>query len=114
MGGDWRIEVDGRRCIGSGVCTSTAPGRFTIDDTRRSRPTAGEIAPDERVLDAAFTCPMEAISVVQRSSGLTLFPDAGPPAADREETPPGPPEPAPPRRPAADPHRLPVPPPIEE
>lgn len=75
MASDWKLDVDRGRCIGSGVCTSVAPGHFVIDSTRRSQPTVAEVAPDERVLDAAFTCPMEAISVVELSSGRALSPE---------------------------------------
>ncbi|WP_330333763.1 ferredoxin [Streptomyces sp. NBC_00536] len=81
MTGDWQLDVDTRRCIGSGVCASAAPGRFVIDSaadgTRRSRPTAPRVPSDDAVLDAAFTCPVEAISVVELDSGLTLFPEGG-------------------------------------
>ncbi|MWA16132.1 ferredoxin [Streptomyces sp. BA2] len=72
---DWQLDVESRLCIGSGVCASAAPHHFTLDSTRRSRPTAAHVTPDDRVLNAAFTCPVEAISVVERSTGLTLFPE---------------------------------------
>nr|WSW42330.1 ferredoxin [Streptomyces sp. NBC_01001]WSW63228.1 ferredoxin [Streptomyces sp. NBC_00998] len=75
MTDEWQLDVESRRCIGSGVCASAAPDHFTIDSTHRSRPTAAHVTPDGRVLDAAFTCPVEAISVVERSTGLTLFPE---------------------------------------
>ncbi|MEW1865499.1 ferredoxin [Streptomyces sp. NBC_00669] len=75
MADDWTVEVDSRRCIGSGVCASTAPGRFALGSTGRSQPTATSVAPEERVLDAAFTCPVEAISVIDRSTGQSLFPE---------------------------------------
>ncbi len=74
MTGNWRLDVDRRRCIGSGVCRSTAPEHFSVDGTRRARPVAAEVAADERLLDAAAICPMEAISIVDSISGRTLFP----------------------------------------
>jgi ferredoxin len=70
----WQLDVDRHRCIGSGVCASVAPTHFALDGARRSRPTAMRVPPDDGVLDAAFTCPMEAISVVELNSGLRLFP----------------------------------------
>ncbi|MER0447919.1 ferredoxin [Streptomyces sp. Edi4] len=75
MTDEWRLDIESRRCIGSGVCASTAPDHFAIDSTHHSRPTAAHVTPDDRVLDAAFTCPVEAISVVERRTGLTLFPE---------------------------------------
>jgi len=87
MAGDWKLDVDHGRCIGSGVCASVAAGHFVIDATRRSQPTAAEVAPDERVLDAAFTCPMEAISVVELGSGRTLFPEGERGPAGPEQAP---------------------------
>ncbi|MCX5379742.1 ferredoxin [Streptomyces sp. NBC_00091] len=80
MTGDWEVGVDSRRCIGSGVCASAAPAHFSIDTARRSRPTAARVAPDEGVLNAAFTCPVEAISVVELTTGLMLFPEEGSPS----------------------------------
>lgn len=75
MTGNWLLHVDEHRCVGSGVCASTAPGHFTIGENRRSRPTAVEVAADERILDAASICPMEAISVVESAGGSALFPE---------------------------------------
>ena len=58
----WKITVS-PACIGSGVCAGTAPGHFTIGPDGRSRPLASPIEPDDAVLGAAASCPMEAIAV---------------------------------------------------
>jgi ferredoxin len=58
----WQVAVDHGRCVGSGVCVGTAPGRFRLA-VGRSRPVEGRIEPDPMVLDAAELCPTEAITV---------------------------------------------------
>ncbi|MDT0473294.1 ferredoxin [Streptomyces sp. DSM 41014] len=77
MADDWTVEVDTRRCIGSGVCASTAPGRFTLNNTGRSQPTTPTVTPEDRVLDAAYTCPMEAITITNGGTGRSVFPEEG-------------------------------------
>jgi ferredoxin len=58
----WQVAVDHGRCVGSGVCVGTAPGRFRLA-VGRSRPVEECIEPDPMVLDAAELCPTEAITV---------------------------------------------------
>ena len=65
----WVVAVDKSTCIGSAVCVGTAPGRFELDDRQRSGPVTAEIDPDEAVRDAAASCPMEAISLVDAGTG---------------------------------------------
>jgi ferredoxin len=69
----WHVAVDRDKCIGSGMCTGTAPGHFRLED-HRSRPVDETIEPDEAVLDAAQTCPMEAITVLDHA-GTQLAPE---------------------------------------
>ncbi|MET7804067.1 MULTISPECIES: ferredoxin [Micromonospora] len=61
-GTEWRLHVDPTRCIGSGICAGVAPQHFVLVDGL-SRPVAERIAADESVLDAAESCPLEAIVV---------------------------------------------------
>jgi ferredoxin len=65
----WRVAVDKETCIGSAMCVGIAPGRFALDERRRSGPVAAEIDPDEVVRDAAASCPAEAISLVVAGTG---------------------------------------------
>lgn len=69
----WRVAVDADRCVGSGVCVGTALGRFVLDGGR-SRPVDELTEPDQAVLDAAETCPTEAIAVVD-AAGHPLAPE---------------------------------------
>jgi len=65
----WKISVDKNTCICSGMCVALAPGRFVLDTQQRSGPVEAEIEPDELVRDAAASCPSEAISLVDASTG---------------------------------------------
>jgi ferredoxin len=67
----WRIEVD-RECIGSGMCAASAAAYFRLDGGR-STPVRAEVDADEVVRDAAEQCPMEAIRVVDVSSGDSVL-----------------------------------------
>ena len=71
----WRVEVDRARCIGSGMCAGTAPGRFVLDQGQRSSPTAAVMPADEAVYDAAVSCPVEAITLSEAGAGRTVFPE---------------------------------------
>jgi len=52
----WRLSVDAGRCIGSGLCASTAPRHFRLEG-RVSQAVAELVEPDEAVRDAADFCP---------------------------------------------------------
>jgi ferredoxin len=71
----WRISVDRDTCIGSAVCVGTVPNRFKLVDDR-STPVDAEIDPDDDVIGAAESCPMEAILVTDIATGEVLAPEA--------------------------------------
>ncbi|HWU08928.1 MAG TPA: ferredoxin [Streptomyces sp.] len=68
----WTTEVDRDLCMGSGMCAAMASDLYTLDDEDRARPVRERIAPDERALDAADSCPASAILV--RDGGLPIGP----------------------------------------
>jgi ferredoxin len=70
----WRITVDRGTCIGSAVCVGTAPNRFVLNGPT-AQPVDDEIDPDDDVLGAAESCPMEAIRVVEIATGKVLAPE---------------------------------------
>lgn len=70
----WRISVDKGTCIGSAVCAGTLPNRFKIVDDK-SVPVDEVIEPDDEVLGAAESCPMEAILVTDARTGEVLAPE---------------------------------------
>jgi ferredoxin len=69
----WRLTVNDE-CIGSGSCLGIAPKRFVLGEDDRSHPTSVLIEADETVLDAAASCPMEAISVRDAETGELIDP----------------------------------------
>ena len=69
----WRISVDHGLCIGSAVCVGTLPSHFTLDGSH-SVPVHEEVEPNDDVIGAADSCPMEAIKVVRVDTGEVLAP----------------------------------------
>lgn len=67
----WTLEVDRNACLGTGMCTSIAPDHFRLDGT--ASPVEPSVEPDDAVLDAAESCPMEAI-LVRDADGAVLAP----------------------------------------
>ncbi|MFE9652071.1 ferredoxin [Micromonospora sp. NPDC006431] len=71
---EWRLHVDPSRCIGSGICAGVAPQHFVLVDGL-SRPLAERIVPADAVLDAAESCPMEAIVVSDVENSRRIAPE---------------------------------------
>ncbi len=69
----WKVTVDRDVCVGSAMCTSIAPEHFRLDDGR-SRPINELIDADDIVVDAAESCPSEAIAV-HDTTGRRLAPE---------------------------------------
>ena len=69
----WKLAV-AQTCIGSGVCAGTAPEHFAIGEDGKSHPLAATVAPDDIVLGAAASCPMEAILVTDAETGSAIDP----------------------------------------
>jgi ferredoxin len=59
-------------CVGSGLCVGIAPAHFRLGDDERSRPIEVEVVPDDALLDAAASCPMDAIVVADAATGEPL------------------------------------------
>jgi ferredoxin len=65
--------VDHEACVGSGVCAGIAPNLFRLVNDK-SEPVQADIEPDEEVLAAADSCPMDAIRVIEVATGDLLAP----------------------------------------
>jgi ferredoxin len=63
------IRLDASLCIGSGMCAGSAPAAFALGADRHSYPLAEQIDFDQAVLDAAASCPVEAITVLDAGTG---------------------------------------------
>ena len=70
----WRIAVDADTCIGSGMCASIAPDRFRLEGST-SRPLVELTGEEDGVIDAAESCPVEAISVRNAETGELVAPE---------------------------------------
>ncbi|MEU7752310.1 ferredoxin [Micromonospora sp. NPDC049101] len=70
----WRIGVDARRCMGTGVCVGTAPEHFHLVGDL-SAPLADVVAPAEAIVDAANSCPVEAITVRDATDDRLIAPE---------------------------------------
>jgi ferredoxin len=74
VSGTWRVTVDPHVCIGSGICAGTAPEHFTVTDGVAI--TTGEpIPPAQSVVDAADSCPVEAIAVYDTADDHLVAPE---------------------------------------
>ena len=69
----WRVAVS-HDCIGSGSCVGIAPAHFALGDDNRSHPLAASVPPADVLLDAAASCPVEAITIVDESTGEVVEP----------------------------------------
>ncbi len=61
----WQIEVHPSKCVGSGSCIAMARQQFVFDDQRHSKALQEVIDPDAAVLNAALSCPVDAIRIVE-------------------------------------------------
>ncbi|MET8266369.1 ferredoxin [Micromonospora arida] len=69
----WRIGVDTSRCIGTSICAGTAPEHFRLVGGL-SAPLADVVAPADVILDAADSCPVEAITVHDAADDQLIAP----------------------------------------
>ncbi|MEU0271982.1 ferredoxin [Streptomyces sp. NPDC006307] len=67
----WTLEIARDQCMGSGMCAGLAPDLFRLEGAQ-AEPVRQELAPDERALDAADSCP--ALAIVVRDGHRTLGP----------------------------------------
>jgi ferredoxin len=71
----WRLQVDPDTCIGSGICAGIAPLHFTlVGGFAVASP--GPVPPDDAAVDAAESCPVEAITVRDADDDRLIAPDA--------------------------------------
>jgi ferredoxin len=74
MSGKWSIEVDRSVCVGSGTCAASAPEYFVLGGDGKSRPVIQIADACAEVLEAALSCPVEAITVRDEESQQVLDP----------------------------------------
>jgi ferredoxin len=62
-----KVVVDRSRCVGTGICESTVPAIFEIDDDGRLVVLDDTVAPDrlDAVRSAIANCPTQALSLME-------------------------------------------------
>lgn len=69
----WKLAVERNACITSGLCAVHAPAFFKVG-TGGSHAINDEIEADDQVIEAAESCPMEAIRVTLVTDGTIVAP----------------------------------------
>ncbi|MGE0683103.1 MAG: ferredoxin [Candidatus Binatia bacterium] len=69
-----RITVNQEKCVGSTMCVNTARGVFALDDLNKSSVINPEGNTEEKILEAAESCPVSAITVEDAETDERLFP----------------------------------------
>jgi len=69
-----RVRVDHLLCVGNAMCETFAPNVFRLNDDRQSEAVNPDGDPEEKILEAAESCPMSAIIVEDAETGEQLFP----------------------------------------
>ena len=64
----YKIVVDRVKCQGIGACVGMAPDVFEIDHEGKAVVINGEGTDDDTILEAAESCPLEAISLFDEES----------------------------------------------
>jgi len=72
------VDVDKSLCIGCCSCETIAPKVFAVDKLKMINPKSQVYnqygASEEKIMDAAETCPTHAINVNERKSGRKIYP----------------------------------------
>lgn len=69
-----RVWVDHQLCVGNAMCESIAPRVFQLNDDRQSEVVDPAGDTEEKILEAAESCPVSAIFVEDAETGERLFP----------------------------------------
>ena len=69
----YKVKVDRLLCIGTDDCTQIAPNTFELDSEAKAVVKKQNGDSDEKILEAAKTCPVLAI-IVEDEDGNQVFP----------------------------------------
>jgi ferredoxin len=69
----WKISVNRRICMSSGLCEAVAGQWFEVTGDG-TRPLADELDPSDGVIEAAEACPVSAITVLNAADGTVVAP----------------------------------------
>jgi ferredoxin len=68
-----KIRVDRFKCVGLGNCVDFAPTLFALDRENKAKVIDPKSVNDETLLEAAKSCPVKAIIIIDES-GHQLYP----------------------------------------
>ncbi len=74
MAGKLAVSVDLDVCVGNAMCPHLASKSFALNDDRQSQVIDPNGDSREVVMEAAESCPVSAITVVDAETGEQLFP----------------------------------------
>jgi ferredoxin len=69
-----RVAIDAAKCTGEGICVGIAPGVFDLNEDGLAEVVDPEGADQNTIVEAAASCPTDAITVVDEESGKQLAP----------------------------------------
>ena len=70
-----KITIDRDECIGDGLCVNEAPETFEMDDDSKAITLEGSTESRDTIIEAARSCPVDAIKIVDADSGEQLAPE---------------------------------------
>lgn len=70
----YKIKVDRGLCIGAAPCFAIAPKVFKIDNENKAVVVDEKGADDQTILEAAQSCPVNAIILVDEETGKQVYP----------------------------------------
>jgi ferredoxin len=68
------IEIDRELCYGFGDCVSSAPDVFELDADEKAIVVDANAASRDDLVEAAANCPVNAITIIDATTGETVFP----------------------------------------
>lgn len=68
-----KIEIDRETCIGAASCVAVAPGVYELDEEGKARVKDLNGDSQQAILDAAKSCPVNAIKVFD-AAGKQIYP----------------------------------------
>jgi len=69
-----KIVVDRGKCIAACNCVGMAPRVFRLDGSRKAVVADAKGAADPTIIEAAESCPTEAIELFDESTGKRIYP----------------------------------------